>query len=183
MSYIKKDTQEGPKTLILVKLSHRMLQICSQRLKLELMLINRRFISVSLALISLMACSPDSVIDASVIDTGEMLCDFNKGACERTFDGQHMSLTLSPPHAPSDQSLTAILKSSVSLEGLQASLAGRDMFMGTIPVFFTEVGENTYKATFTYGSCSSGYMVWRLSLNGEPLIPDYHFDFKADNRP
>lgn len=58
------------------------------------------------------------------------------------------------------------------------------MFMGVIPVKWQQVGENSYQASAVYGSCASGYMVWRLMLSytdEQGLTKQAWFDFLADN--
>lgn len=45
---------------------------------------------------------------------------------------------------------------------VSAYIEGKEMFMGKIPVFFSLVAPNQYKAETILGSCSKDQMVWRL---------------------
>ncbi|QSX38891.1 hypothetical protein [Shewanella sedimentimangrovi] len=57
------------------------------------------------------------------------------------------------------------------------------MFMGIIPLKLEKSDENRYQANAIYGSCSSGYMVWRLFLNLETDAgrqQSLWVDFRAD---
>jgi len=118
--------------------------------------------------------------------TDSSLCDFYAGSCVQNSLNGDISLSLEPAGAPSEKPLKFRLKSQSPIKLLSARLEGRDMFMGVIPVKFEKSDEKHYEATATYGSCSSGYMVWRLWLNLETdkgQNQSLWFDFLADAEP
>lgn len=111
------------------------------------------------------------------------LCVFSRGDCIKNVAGIELKFTLSPSHAPSEKPLILKLLSSSVISDVQIRLEGRDMFMGVIPVNIRQLNKKAYEGQLIYGSCSSGYMVWRgfvrFTLNGEPKMVT--FDFLADN--
>lgn len=133
--------------------------------------------------VNLSACNEkvEQVAEKKVPDAS--LCDFLRGECIKNVAGTELKFTLSPSHAPSEKPLTLKLLSSSSITNVQIRLEGRDMFMGVIPVNVRQLNEKTYEGQMIYGSCSSGYMVWRgfvsFTLNGESKAVT--FDFLADN--
>ncbi len=105
----------------------------------------------------------------------DILCDFHAGTCRQS----ELGLTLTPAQAPSEVPLELGLTLPEGWQVRGARVEGRDMFMGVIPVRFDADG----RASLLYGSCSSGYMVWRLWLTlenaeGEEVIR--FFDWRAD---
>lgn len=112
------------------------------------------------------------------------LCNFHQGPCTVSVGDNIISLELAPNDAPSEKPLTFKLKLSNAPTKLDSRIEGRDMFMGVIPVNWSETGENTFQASAIYGSCSSDYMIWRLWLSitdKEGNTQQTWFDFKADN--
>ncbi|UXK10495.1 hypothetical protein N5094_10040 [Shewanella putrefaciens] len=111
------------------------------------------------------------------------LCVFSQGECVKTIAGIKLSFTISPSHAPSEKPLTLNILSSAPISDVHIRLEGRDMFMGIIPVNVRQVDEMNYIGQMVYGSCSSGYMVWRgfvnFTVNGKPQTAI--FDFLADS--
>ncbi|TKB50446.1 hypothetical protein FCL40_04640 [Ferrimonas sediminicola] len=108
------------------------------------------------------------------------LCRFDQGACHTTQAGKTLSLSLSPGNAPSEQPLALILDKPEGWRLISAVVEGRDMFMGRLPVSFDERG----RGSLMYGSCASGYMVWRLNLLMEDDAGLEHhvaFDWLADH--
>ncbi|QDF67050.1 hypothetical protein FJQ87_10295 [Shewanella sp. SNU WT4] len=145
------------------------------------MLQSRDVISGLVAIVLLAGCGENESVNTLVANDDELLCDFNASECERTFGPDKIRLQLTPSSAPSEKPITATLVTEQPLGELSAVIEGRDMFMGTIPVFFTEIAKNTYQATFTFGSCSSGYMVWQLKVGAKNSLEQATFEFKADN--
>ncbi len=57
-----------------------------------------------------------------------------------------------------------------TIKGISGFLEGKDMFMGKIPLFFSEQGNlNLYQSPLLLGSCSETEMVWLLNLKVELL--------------
>ncbi|SHG87287.1 hypothetical protein [Ferrimonas marina] len=132
------------------------------------------------------ACQPDLTQKAELAEKAEHqpngkaatgLCDFYQGPCPGSADG---SLVMTPAHAPSERPLSLSLNLPDGEQVQSARIEGRDMFMGVIPVRFDDSGE----AEVIYGSCASGYMVWRLWVTSEDKdgteITRY-FDWLADS--
>ncbi|WP_246814380.1 hypothetical protein [Ferrimonas balearica] len=103
------------------------------------------------------------------------LCQFQQGECTRN----GATLAVTPFSAPSEEPLTFHLTLPDDQKLVASRIEGRDMFMGVIPVRFDEQGN----AEVIYGSCSSGYMVWRLFVTTEDVKGEQHhhlFDWLAD---
>ena len=108
------------------------------------------------------------------------LCQFQQGACVQLQAGEKLSLSMTPANAPSEQPLALKLEKPESWQVTSAMVEGRDMFMGRLPVNFDEQGQGT----LMYGSCASGYMVWRLTLvmtDDAGLEHHASFDWLADH--
>lgn len=132
-------------------------------------------LTIMIAAIALVGCSDQPSQQAKQTAIDPSLCQFSTGDCQR---GQ-ASFSLSPQHAPSEQPLQLKLTLPDGQRVVAATIAGRDMYMGEIPVTFKDG-----KATAIYGSCSSDYMVWRMSVkiedaDGKEIVQE--FDWLADN--
>ncbi|MEC4724013.1 hypothetical protein HWQ46_00405 [Shewanella sp. D64] len=129
------------------------------------------------------ACTPEKHTNTSLIIQDDTLCQFKLGVCVKNVASVELALLITPFDSPSEKPLTVSLTSSKEIEDLKVRIEGRDMFMGVIPVNLSKVGENIYKGSLMYGSCSSSYMVWRVfvsfTLQGEKKVVLY--DFLADN--
>ncbi len=136
----------------------------------------------AVGLIVLTGCNQSSApTEQKTLDTS--LCQFAVGSCQQTINNLNLSLSIDPVNAPSETPITYQLEFSEPVEHLKAQIAGRDMFMGTIPLVWQSENSRLFETTASYGSCSSGYMVWRLQLEfqhkGKTNL--VHFDFLADN--
>ncbi|MGL4613423.1 MAG: hypothetical protein ACRCVV_05880 [Shewanella sp.] len=111
------------------------------------------------------------------------LCDFQQDECVKNSDTVKLRLALTPRHAPSEKPLTLKLLASSPITDVNIMLEGRDMFMGVIPVNVQQLDEKAYEGKLLYGSCSSGYMVWRgtIKFNHNGVTQRVQFDFLADN--
>lgn len=106
------------------------------------------------------------------------LCQFAQGPCQV----QNITLNMTPANAPSEQPIALSLELPPGTRMLSAFIEGRDMYMGHIPVIFDDGGQ----AEVIYGSCSSDYMVWRLTVkleNNDGTQVSRQFDWLADNDP
>jgi hypothetical protein len=134
----------------------------------------KRLVFVGTLLVT--GCSQDNANSKSHTNDIDRLCQFDNGPC-RDADS---ALSLFPVHAPSEQWLKLTLYVPENLKIIAAKMEGRDMFMGVIPVTFDDSG----RASIIYGSCSSGYMVWRLMVEFEDekgKTFTRQFDWLADN--
>lgn len=144
-----------------------------------------------LSLLCLLGCEPskNSHTDSSIArPVDKSLCMLQQGSCLRSIDNLDVSFQLSDPTAPSETPMTLTLTTNVNVDDLKVHLAGRDMFMGKIPVLLTQEGEDpgqsiyTYQGQVIYGACSSGYMVWNAVVSFRYQARDYQviFPFVAD---
>lgn len=114
-----------------------------------------------------------------VRETEPGLCRFEQGPCVQLQAGESLSLSMTPVNAPSEHPLSLTLAKPGNWRVTSAVVEGRDMFMGRLPIHFDEQGQGT----LMYGSCASGYMVWRLNLvmTDETGLAHYtSFDWLAD---
>ncbi|ABS08313.1 conserved hypothetical protein [Shewanella baltica OS185] len=141
------------------------------------------YLFIALILINLTACTEDAKQVTHKSSSDPSLCQFSTGDCVKQVDDIKLAISLSPANAPSEKPLTLRLLASTPIKNVQIRLEGRDMFMGVIPVNVKQTDEMTYIGQMVYGSCSSGYMVWRgfvsFEVNGETKATV--FDFLADN--
>lgn len=149
------------------------------------MLGNRFFPVVCAVLIAFIGSGCDQsqkTAEVKVDETG--LCDFHSGPCSQTIGENIITLELNPANAPSEKPLKFNLKFSSPVVIGDSRIEGRDMFMGLIPIKWQQQAESHYQASAIYGSCASGYMVWRLMVSftdEQGLTKQAWFDFLADN--
>ncbi len=133
--------------------------------------------------VNLSACDKNAEIASKSIGNDPTLCEFSRGTCLKSVGGIHIQLSMEPDNAPSEKPIKLNILISEDVDTLSVRLEGRDMFMGLIPVNTHQLDKNHYQGQFIYGSCSSGYMVWRgfihFNKNGEEYTA--MFDFLADN--
>ncbi|PTA50288.1 hypothetical protein C9I43_07120 [Shewanella morhuae] len=131
---------------------------------------------------SLTACNKEAKQSPLKSSRDASLCQFSAGDCIKKVGDTQLKFNLSPVSAPSEKPLTLTLSSTLPITNVNLRLEGRDMFMGIIPVKMQQSDDTTYIGNFVYGSCSSGYMVWRgfvsFSLNGQDhtVIVDFLAD-------
>ena len=164
-------------------LRHRMLTLCSQRL---LFVLINSFIRIFLLIIitlSTIGCKPEKQTTSIESPEDQSLCQFTKGDCSARIDNISLSIHLSPENAPSEKPLTLDIYTDKPVNSILVRIEGRDMFMGVIPVQMRQIAENHFQGTLVYGSCSSGYMVWRafVTLNNATHPITATFDFLADS--
>lgn len=111
------------------------------------------------------------------------LCDFSVSDCVKKVAEQQLSLRLEPGFAPSEKPIHWQLHFTSSVSNLKLRLEGRDMFMGVIPVATSVTDGKAFEGQMMFGSCSSGYMVWRMFVSWQQGTEQYStwFDFLADN--
>jgi len=136
--------------------------------------LNRKRLPLYIMLITLnlSACDKKAEQQVKIPPTDPTLCVFTQGDCIKKVGDIVLSISLSPDRVSSDV-----------LDNLQVRLEGRDMFMGIIPVNIRQLDKTTYEGQLIYGSCSSGYMVWRgfISFSRNGVEQAVIFDFLADN--
>lgn len=81
------------------------------------------------------------------------------------FKDNNILLQLSPASAPVETPLQLQL-SATGLAKVSAELTGVSMYMGRVPLRFTQQGE-VWQAEFLLGACSDPKMQWQLQLELE----------------
>lgn len=79
------------------------------------------------------------------------------------FNSDEITLTLTPGNAPVETLLTLSLKAD-DLVAVSGELSGIGMYMGVVPLRFSQTAENQWQAEFLLGACSDPDMQWQLML-------------------
>ncbi|MEH8017708.1 hypothetical protein MN202_10715 [Rheinheimera muenzenbergensis] len=74
-----------------------------------------------------------------------------------------INLTLAPGHAPVETPLTLTLEAE-GLTAVSGELTGVNMYMGRVPIRFSQLAANSWQAEFLLGACSEPDMQWQLVL-------------------
>ena len=97
--------------------------------------------------------------------TGLLECDYLV-PCE--FAGNQGSFWLSVDNPPikAEQWIDFKLKSNAQeWRVVDAKIVGKEMFMGRIPVTFTNLGKGIFSAKTLVGACTTSTMIWQLQIN------------------
>ncbi|MCW3173767.1 hypothetical protein [Shewanella subflava] len=130
----------------------------------------------------LIACEPKVDTKPAPLAVDNSLCNFYAGACSKNVNEIEVQLSFAQAMAPSERPIDLTLTFSDEVSEVKMSVEGRDMFMGVIPVILKTEDQQTYQAQLIYGSCSSGYMVWRanVTFDYQGVSRQVWFDFLAD---
>ncbi|MCF1427653.1 MAG: hypothetical protein LPH19_06725 [Shewanella sp.] len=132
--------------------------------------------------VTLSGCGQNETREKTVAVEDKTLCQFNKGECHTKSGDLNISLSLLPDFAPSEEPIEVKITTDKDVTNVNLKVTGRDMFMGIIPVTLNTSDNRNFTGQMIYGSCSSGYMVWRATLSfvyqGEQR--QVWFDFLAD---
>ncbi|MCT7941788.1 hypothetical protein [Shewanella holmiensis] len=133
----------------------------------------------------LIACEPKFETKPTQLAVDLSLCDFYTGNCIKNVNEVAVQLSFAQPDAPSEKPIDLTVTFSNAVSDVKMSIEGRDMFMGVIPVFLNTDDKQTYQSQLIYGSCSSGYMVWRanITFDYQGVTRQVWFDFLADAQP
>jgi hypothetical protein len=133
-------------------------------------------------IIFMSSCNDASVKTSTAIQKDLSLCQFSMSPCTKMMGELSVTVNLSPGSVPSEKPLHFELLTNMNVTNLQVRLEGRDMFMGIIPVNIRETAKNHYEGSIIYGSCSSGFMVWRVWVNFDYQGAQHSlsYDFLAD---
>jgi len=124
------------------------------------------FILVSLFLL-LMSCNPKQELESIYIAPH---CLASQSQCMVTNDiGQfNVLFNVDKVHGDMPFELTLTYPSVNENIKFSAYLEGKEMFMGKIPVFFTQVqNEQKQRSEVLLANCSEDQMVWRLWITAE----------------
>ena len=119
----------------------------------------RLFFTCFLIVLSCVACTPE--LSQPLEQTN---CQINK-PCNYS-DG--ISILLGSETVEPETPFTITLKAPLNQKIIKAKLEGVDMYMGTIPVFFTEQPKGIWQAQVMVGACSLSLMQWRLMVELQP---------------
>lgn len=87
-------------------------------------------------------------------------------AANLLLDVDGLRLSVSPGHVPVETVLTLTLRAD-GLSAVTGELTGVTMYMGTVPLRFSQIAENQWQAEFLLGACSEPDMQWQLMLQLE----------------
>lgn len=134
------------------------------------------------SLFALLGCDQAKVPNVTQSVSDPSLCDFSVSACVKKLGEQQISLMLNPEYAPSEKPIHWQLGFDRPVSNLKLRVEGRDMFMGVIPMMPSATEGETFEGQLIFGSCSSGYMVWRVFVSWQQGTEQYStwFDFLAD---
>lgn len=116
-----------------------------------------------------MTTEPEQVnnIELTTVDPlRELLaCDYIK-PCKFVSDHGTFWLSVGNPPVKAEQWIDFSLSSSEQAwHVVDAKIVGRDMFMGRIPVTFTESDKSIFSAKTLVGACTTPKMIWQLQIN------------------
>ena len=139
-------------------------------------------ILIALTLNLLVGCKKvdDEETNSLLIDAS--LCQFTQGECKQNINGVTISLLLNPTHTPSEKPIKANVSFSEAVSDVSMNLEGRDMFMGVIPVKLSQMEKNQYQGTVMFGACSSGYMVWQVTVDFDIVNFESESESDADGK-
>lgn len=112
-------------------------------------------------------------------DPSEPLCDFTKACVFKTIYGEFL-LSVKEKQIVPEQWIHLSLQSELKdWRVKQAKTVGKSMFMGKIPIQFSEQNTQMYTAKTMVGACTEKEMVWRfdisLEVQGQPIRLYYDF--------
>ncbi|WP_372942275.1 hypothetical protein [Shewanella sp.] len=142
-----------------------------------------KIVSVVFFLMFLIACDNKKINQHSEFPLDTTLCQFSAGECYKKVADLTVGLMIDPVHTPSEKPLNLTLKFNQAITNISIRIEGRDMFMGVIPVTLSAIENNQAHGTLIFGSCSSGYMVWRVfvTFDYQGQRRTLIYDFLADN--
>ena len=94
-----------------------------------------------------------------------LACDYIK-PCKFVSDHGSFWLSVGNPPVKAEQWIDFSLNSSEpEWHVVDAKIVGRDMFMGRIPVTFTENDKHIFSAKTLVGACTTPKLIWQLQIN------------------
>lgn len=79
----------------------------------------------------------------------------------------NLQLVLTPATAPVETPLTLALHTRQKIIAIEAEITGVSMYMGKVPLRFTEQSDGNWQAQFLLGACSEPAMQWQLHLTAQ----------------
>ena len=120
--------------------------------------------------------------------TTDISCDYQT-PCQLKNRYIDLSLSVTSPPIQAEEWIEFTLESVQSkFKIVKAQITGKSMFMGRIPVFFTEKTPQKYVAKTLVGACTTDKMIWQLGIdleikqdNGKIKKERVFFDFVISN--
>ena len=94
----------------------------------------------------------------------DQICDLSHTPCSALIGDKPLTVAIKelPLRAEHDFAI-AITGGDPAIKPVKATLEGKDMFMGTIPVSFEEI-DGQWQGVTQVGSCTSPVMIWLLNI-------------------
>jgi len=108
-------------------------------------------------------------VDSTSVEpsTGVLECDYFI-PCEVVSDQGTFWLSVDNPPIKAEQWINFKLEGNgQEWHVVDANIVGKEMFMGRIPVTFTNIGKGIFSAKTLVGACTTPSMVWQLQMNIE----------------
>lgn len=106
----------------------------------------------------------DAVLTSVEASTGQLECDYLV-PCEVAGAQGSFWLSVDNPPIKAEQWIDFKLKSNAQEWRVNdAKIVGKEMFMGRIPVTFTDLGKGIFSAKTLVGACTTSTMIWQLQI-------------------
>ncbi len=94
----------------------------------------------------------------------DQICDLSHTPCSALIGDKPLTIAIKelPLRAEHDFAI-AITGGDPAIKPVKATLEGKDMFMGTIPVSFEQI-DGQWQGVTQVGSCTSPVMIWLLNI-------------------
>lgn len=104
------------------------------------------------------------LITASLLTRKDQICDLSHTPCSALIGDKPLTVAIKdfPLRAEHDFAI-AITGGDPAIKPVKATLEGKDMFMGTIPVSFEQI-DGQWQGVTQVGDCTSPVMIWLLNI-------------------
>jgi len=107
----------------------------------------------------------DVVLTSAEPATGQLECDYFV-PCEVAGSQGSFWLSVDNPPIKAEQWINFKLEGNAEeWRVVDAKIVGKEMFMGRIPVTFTNLGKGVFSAKTLVGACTTSTMIWQLQIN------------------
>jgi hypothetical protein len=94
----------------------------------------------------------------------DQICDLSHTTCSALIGDKPLTIAIKElPLRAEHEFAIAITGGDPAIKPVKATLEGKDMFMGTIPVSFEEI-DGQWQGVTQVGSCISPVMIWLLNI-------------------
>jgi hypothetical protein len=107
----------------------------------------------------------DGAPAASDSQKNDQICDLSHSPCRATIADSSLTVSLEEqPIRPEHDFQLQLSGVASGVTPIKSWLEGQEMFMGRIPVLFSQQGEGQWQANTQVGACTSHRMVWLLTI-------------------